>query len=101
MANVDFSIFFRVADLDPGHQEVWSMTRSDWTESSSGNRFQINVSAHPLILVFLGGPNQLMVTDVRSNLSAHGAGRVLNFTVRNTGPQRVSGYVVTFSFVTG
>lgn len=100
MASVDFSIFTYRGSLAPSQEHYWEMTRSDWTSDTfAGRQFQINVSAAPLVYIPYTGPQQLMVKDVRT--TDNGANYILSFTVRNTGPNTVTVYFVTFSFVKG
>ena len=85
--------------LQPGQAHGWWMTRSDWQQQLPD--FQVNVSAHPYVFgpYTPPPPQELTVTDVRSHVDVRG-GRVLYFNVRNTGPNPVCVYVVSFSFVT-
>jgi hypothetical protein len=100
MANVsNYSATYEGTLLQPGQQHGWWMTHSGWQQHLPN--FQVNVSAHPFVFgpYTPPPPQELTVTDVRSHVDSS-AGRVLYFNVRNTGPNPVRVYVVSFSYVT-
>jgi hypothetical protein len=89
--------------LHPGAEHGWWFTHSGWQRALPD--FQVNVSAHAWVFgpYTPPPPQELMVKDIRSHVDASGDGglsRVLYFTVRNTGPNPVRVYVVSFSIVT-
>jgi hypothetical protein len=99
MATVSiWSTTWEGASLQPGSEHRWWWIHSGWQRALPD--FQVNVSAHPWVFgpYTPPPPQELMVKDVRSHFNVSG-GRVLYFTIRNTGPNPVRVYTVSTSIV--
>lgn len=88
--------------LPPGSQHNWWLVHSSWRERGANLVYsQVNVSAHPWVWLphyHDLAPAELTVDNLRSRLNA-AFGRVMYFTVRNSGPNPVAFYGVGISLI--
>jgi hypothetical protein len=87
--------------LQPGQTHNWWFWHSSWDVYSLARlTMQLNVTAHPGVFgVYTPPPPvQLTVENIRSRINAD-YGRVLHFTVRNSGPNAVAFYFVAVTWI--
>lgn len=98
MANLSHAQFHwdGPGQLQPGSEHYWWMTPIDRRATTV---VAIMAHAHVHAAFTPPPPVELLVKDVRSHIDARG-GRVILFTVRNTGPNAVAAYSVNFAIIT-